>query len=196
MKVLFVLCAPQRPSFGLTLAEAIKERLLAQGHELAWHDLYEEGFNPVMDPGELARGGSLDELVQAHARDLEACDGLVIVHPDWWGQSPAILKGWLDRVFRQGIAYELEGEEGLERTWRGCMAGKKALVFVTSDSLDPRRPELFRETWVDVVLGPCGFEAACRVIGGLRSSTAAARAAWLRDSAEQALATFGNQSSR
>jgi putative NADPH-quinone reductase len=191
MKLLLIACLPRRPSLGESLALELRASLGAAGHELLWHDLYEEGFDPVLDPGELDRGGSLDSLVQAHALDLEACEGLLIVHPDWWGQSPAILKGWIDRVLRQGIAYELEGEDGGRKTWRGLMGGKKALVFVTSDSEEPGRGELLRRLWVEATLGPCGFEVEIKLLGSLRSSTAGERAAWLREAVEEAMTSFG-----
>jgi len=179
MKLLFVLCAPQRPSLGVSIAETIRDRLEASGHEVLWHDLYAEGFDPVMDRGELARGSSLDNLVGAHSRDLAGSQGLLIVHPDWWGQPPAILKGWIDRVFREGVAYELAGEDGYEKTWKPLLGGKRGFVIVTSDSADPRREALFRELWVEAVLGACGMEAYCSYLGDLRRIDAEARKTWV-----------------
>ena len=52
--------------------------------------------------------------VEKHLQyEISVADGVVIIHPNWWGQSPAILKGWVDRVIRPGVAYEfLEDDKG------------------------------------------------------------------------------------
>lgn len=168
MKLLCVVCVPKRPSLGASLAAGLRRAFEESGQELAFHDLYEEGFDPLLSPGELQRGLSLDGLVQTHARDLEEAGGLVIIHPDWWGQPPAILKGWIDRVLRRGLAYELAGEEGGELAWTPLLRGKKALVIVTTDAADPRRPEFLRELWAEAVLGACGVETRVLVLSDLR----------------------------
>jgi putative NADPH-quinone reductase len=190
MKLLFVLCAPQRPSLGVSIAETIRDRLEASGQEVLWHDLYAEDFDPLLDPGELARGTSLDGLVQAHATALSEAQGLLILHPDWWGQTPAILKGWIDRVLREGVAYELEGEDGSEKTWKPLLGGKKALVIVTSDSEDPRREGLLREIWVEAVLGACGMEVEFIFLGKLRGAGAARRREMMDAAVERAAGLF------
>jgi NAD(P)H dehydrogenase (quinone) len=51
-------------------------------------------------------------VIELHCREIADVDG-IIVHPNWWGQPPAILKGWVDRVLRPGVAYRfLEGDAG------------------------------------------------------------------------------------
>src|SRR5208337_1188435 len=126
MKILELLCNPRPASFNRALADRARESLAAAGHEVLFHDLYAENFDPVLDSAELARGFSLDPLVQSHCRQLAEADGLLIVHPDWWGQPPALLKGWIDRVLRQGIAYDLDGAEFSEKAWTPLLAGKEA----------------------------------------------------------------------
>ena len=134
MKIVEILCNPRPGSYNLALAASAAEKMQSLGHEVLVHDLYKEGFDPVMEPSELARSYSLDGLVQVHCNDLAAADGLVVFHPEWWGQPPAVLKGWIDRVFRQGVAYDLEGEEFSEKGWKPLLTGKKGLVFITSDA--------------------------------------------------------------
>ena len=74
-------------------------------------------------------------------------DGLIVVHPNWWSQPPAILKGWMDRVLRQGVAYEF-GEGGAVI---GLLEGKTALVLTTSNT--PREPEYtWRTTLSSIIL--------------------------------------------
>jgi putative NADPH-quinone reductase len=146
------------------------------GHEVLFHDLCEEGFDPVLTPAELARGFSLDLLVQEHCGQLAAADGLLIFHPDWWGQPPAVLKGWLDRVFRQGVAYDLEGGDFSEKEWKPLLAGRPALVMVTTDATGPDVTSNFQTLWTELVLGRCGMDAECRVLTDLRRLGSAGRA--------------------
>lgn len=188
MKIVQVLCHPRPESFNLALAATAQESLRSLGHDVILHDLYKEGFDPVLGAPELARSFSLDGLVQAHCRELAACDGLLIFHPDWWGQPPAVLKGWLDRVFRQGVAYDLDGDAE-EKDWTPLLKGKKGLVFCTSDARDDDKsteyggavPRTLETLWTDVILGRCGMKSECHVIRDMRRADAAARRAW-RDS--------------
>ncbi len=177
MRILEILCHPKPGSFTHYLAVKAGDELSRMGHEVLFHDLYQERFGPVLDQSELARSYSLDELVQAHCREISACDGLLVFHPDWWGQPPALLKGWIDRVFRQGIAYELEGGDSSEKSWKPLLTGKKGLVFCTSDA-EESAPRTLETLWEKAVLGRCGMEASCHVIRGLRSADPAARRAW------------------
>jgi NAD(P)H dehydrogenase (quinone) len=187
MKILEIVCNPRHPSLGATLARDARELLEAQGHEILYHDLYEESFDPVLTEAEMAQGFSLDSLVQEHCRDLAHAGGIVVIHPDWWGQPPALLKGWVDRVFRQGIAYDLVGGEFGERSWQGLLGGKKALVLCSSDNPPGEGRSALEEFWERCVFGACGVEARCEVLRGLRSSGSGERRAWV----ESALSLVG-----
>ena len=178
VKVLEIVCNPRPGSYNLALAAIAREKLISLGHEVTLHDLYKEGFDPVMDSSELARSFSLEGLVQQHCRHLGESDGLVIFHPEWWGQPPAMLKGWVDRVFRQGIAYDLEGEEFTEKGWKPLLTGKKGLVFVTSDA-EAHTARTLEALWTHTILGRCGMRAACHVLREMRRTDPAARRAWM-----------------
>jgi len=179
MKILAVLCNPRPRSFTHALAESAKETLGSLGHEVLLHDLYLERFDPVLSAAELTRSFSLDSPVQDYCGELSSCDGLLVFHPDWWGQPPALLKGWIDRVFRQGVAYDLEGEDYSEKSWKPLLTAKKGLVFCTSDADAKDSPRTLETLWVDAVLGRCGMTAACHVIRELRHTDPAARRSWL-----------------
>lgn len=88
------------------MADAAREELLALEHTVLAHDLYAEGFNPVQPGSEALNTSSDDRLVEAHCSDLARADLILIFHPNWWSQPPAILKGWIDRVVRLGTAWE------------------------------------------------------------------------------------------
>lgn len=87
-------------SFNHALAGAAMQALHSNGHEVVFHDLYQERFDPVLPAEEIPRGAALDPVVKAHCDEITAADGIIIIHPNWWGQPPAILKGWADRIFR------------------------------------------------------------------------------------------------
>jgi putative NADPH-quinone reductase len=195
MKVLLILCHPWPGSFNHKLAAGARDALTALGHEVHFHDLHEEGFDPVLDSSELSRLYSLDDLVQEHSRQLSQAGGLVIFHPDWWSQPPAMLKGWVDRVFRQGVAYDLEGEDGSEKKWKGLLAGKKGLVFCTSDAEEEERPGALESLWKDAVLGRCGMEAECYVVRDMRGPDTGRRRGWMKFVTETVLQAFGRPGS-
>jgi NAD(P)H dehydrogenase (quinone) len=179
MKVLEILCNPRPGSYNLALAATAREKLIGLGHDVMLHDLYKEGFDPVLTGPELIRSFSFDGLVQQHCEELAAADGLLVFHPDWWGQPPAVLKGWVDRVFRQGIAYDLVGDDGTEKTWQPLLTGKKGLVFCTSDAEGTGTLRSLETIWTEAILGRCGMNASCHVLRDMRRTDPSSRRAWL-----------------
>ena len=127
----------------------------AAGHEVVFHDLYAEGFDPILADAEIPKDAELPATIARHCREVVEADAFVVVHPNWWAMPPAVLKGWLDRVFRQGVAYEF-GPQGVI----GKLKGKRAIVFTTSNT--PREDELrlfgdpLENLWKTCVFGFCG----------------------------------------
>jgi NAD(P)H dehydrogenase (quinone) len=134
---------------------------LAEQYTVATSDLHAQGFTPVLsddDIGTLAgASGNLAELLgEAHARGqltpevmaeqakLAAAELLVVQFPLWWYGMPAMLKGWIDRVFTSGFAFgDLDPELGVPRRYGdGGLSGRRALVIVTAGedarSIGPR----------------------------------------------------------
>ena len=106
MNISVILAHPTPGSFNHALAQTATVALQSLGHQVICHDLYAEKFDPLMVTDEIPRGGPVPPLMERHANEMSQADGLVIVHPNWWCQPPAILKGWVDRVFRPGKAYQ------------------------------------------------------------------------------------------
>ncbi len=111
MRVLVVFAHPVETSFSAALHRATVESLKAAGHEVDDCDLYAEGFNPVMSRQE--RLDYHDETictkpVQGYVDRLLAAEGMVFVNPVWNFGYPAILKGFLDRVFLPGVSFKLK----------------------------------------------------------------------------------------
>ncbi len=159
MKVLVVLGHQHQGSFCHAIAQTAMARLEAAGHEVIYHDLYEEKFDPVLPHEEIPKDAPIDDVVvKKHCDEVIAADGYVVVHPNWWAQPPAILKGWVDRVFRQGMVYDF-GEGGAVL---GHLKDKTAVVITTSNT--PRDVELklfgdpLENLWKNCIFGFVGLE--------------------------------------
>lgn len=107
MKALIVTAHPQPDSFTQALARRFADGIVASGHEAEIANLYEEGFNPVVSLPELEgwHQDSISAEIRAWQERICNNDGLVLVYPVWWGTPPAILSGWLQRVFTRGFAF-------------------------------------------------------------------------------------------
>lgn len=186
MKVLVLLAHPSTGSFNHAIAAAASEELCSQGHEILFHDLYGEGFDPLLPAGEIPRDVPLPETVEGHCRELQECGGIVIVHPNWWGQPPAILKGWIDRVIRPGVAYEFLEEDSGDGVPRGLLAGKRAVVFNTSNTPRQREEEVFGDPlellWKNCIFSLCGIDDVRRkMFAVVVVSTPRERARWIEE---------------
>ena len=105
MKISVILGHPYEKSLNAAIAETVRKILQENGYQVCFHDLYKEKFNPVISGQELVTDVPEDELTRLHQREIREADGIIIVHPNWWGQPPAMLKGWVDRVLREEVAY-------------------------------------------------------------------------------------------
>ena len=184
MKISVILAHPDPASFNHTIAQAAVARLEENSHEIVFHDLYAEGFDAMLPAGEIPKDAALPPAIADHCDQIRRADGIVIVHPNWWGMPPAVLKGWIDRVIRPGTAYEfLEGDSG-EGVPRGLLAARAALVFNTSNTSEERERGLFGDPletiWRNCVFGLCGVgEVHRRMFGVVVTSTEEHRRQWL-----------------
>jgi NAD(P)H dehydrogenase (quinone) len=147
----FVVHAHHEPqSFNAAMTRQARETLTAAGHQVVVSDLYAMGFDPVSDrrnfttvrdaaflrqQDEEAYASEHDGFapdVQSEMDKLFACDVLILQFPLWWFGLPAILKGWVDRVFAEGRAFG-----GGRMYERGVFAGKRAMCAVTTGGRAP-----------------------------------------------------------
>ncbi len=143
MKISMIIGHPDTESFNHAIALAAAERLTADGHAVWFHDLYQERFDPLLYAEEFPQNARLPFLVDEHCCQIALANGIVIVHPNWWGQPPAILKGWIDRVIRPGVAYRFEEDDSGEGVPVRLLAAKAAVVFNTSNTSDQREGTVF-----------------------------------------------------
>jgi NAD(P)H dehydrogenase (quinone) len=195
MKISVILAHPTPGSFNHAIAEAAIEILNGNGHEVTFHDLYAENFDPLLPSHEIPRAAELDATLTAHCTEIAGADGIVIVHPNWWGQPPAILKGWVDRVLRPGVAYEfVEGDSG-EGVPIGLLRAQTAVVFNTSNTPTAREFSDFGDPletlWRNCIFGLCGVTRIERkMLGVIVTSAPAQREDWLKQVRELVSASF------
>ena len=109
MKCLVVVTHPLKDSLCRFLGDRVVAQLKDQGHEVVVENLYESGFNPVLSESERQTyyGEAYDHSgVDDQIRRLKAAEAIVLVYPTWWFSFPAMLKGWFDRVWAPGFAYD------------------------------------------------------------------------------------------
>ncbi|CAL9538342.1 Glutathione-regulated potassium-efflux system ancillary protein KefF [Streptomyces sp. enrichment culture] len=106
---LLVLAHPRADSLTARLAHHARTRLTDAGFTVDLLDLHAEGFDPRMpledEPDWADPDKTYSAETRAHMRRVEAADTIVVVFPLWWFGPPAILKGWIDRVWNHGFAY-------------------------------------------------------------------------------------------
>ena len=195
MNLLIILGHPGPGSFNHSVASCVAQALQAEGHAVVLHDLYAEGFDPNLPTQEIPQQGPVPKHIQQHCDELRAAEGIVIVHPNWWGQPPAILKGWIDRVFRPGIAYRFQEGDAGEGVPIGLLRARSVLIINTSNTPSGREEATFGDPleliWRRCVFGLCGVSRIYRrIFSVVVTSTVEQRKQWLREAEELARNIF------
>jgi len=178
MRALIVYAHPEPTSFNASLRACAEETLADQGYEVMVSDLYAQGFNPVISPADMTShendavfNPGMEQMhasqnslfasdLQAESDKLMAADFLLLQFPLWWFSMPAMMKGWIDRVFAFGTAYDFG------RTWDdGVFSGRRAMLSVTASAPaeaflpDGRNGDMERVLWPihAGILALCGY---------------------------------------
>jgi len=184
MNISLILAHPDKMSFNHAIALAARRKLEGNGHNVIFHDLYDEGFDPLITAEEIPSDALLPDNIYEHCKEIADADGIIIVHPNWWGQPPAILKGWVDRVIRPNIAYRfIEGDNG-EGVPEGLLKAKSAVVFNTANTPVEREMEVFGDPleliWKNCIFELCGVKNFLReVFTVVVTSSTEQRILWL-----------------
>ncbi len=184
MNISIILAHPNRDSLNHAIARTAEEALTDLGHNVWFHDLYAEKFDPILPHEEIPKDVVLPAEVASHCNEIASADGIIIVHPNWWGQPPAVLKGWVDRVIRPGVAYRfLDGDTG-EGVPEGMLKAKAALVLNTSNTPMHRERAAFGDPletlWKNCIFGLCGVIVFRReTFAVVVTSSAEERSRWL-----------------
>ncbi|MDP2156214.1 MAG: NAD(P)H-dependent oxidoreductase [Nitrospirota bacterium] len=129
MKYLILYAHPNPKSFNHAILETVQTELQKAGREVSLRDLYAQNFNPVLSANDLAGivQGKLQPEVKAEQEHISSADVIVVIYPLWWSGMPAILKGYIDRVFTDGFAYHIS-ETGID----SLLKSKKVLLITTT----------------------------------------------------------------
>jgi putative NADPH-quinone reductase len=132
MRLLVVHAHPVPESFNAALCRAAVETARQKGHDVRLIDLHADGFNPVMTAEE--RRGYTEDVpippdLRPHVEALQWAEGLILVYPTWWYSQPAILKGWIDRVWRPGITFTLRTQT---EPLRGALHNVRLIGVITT----------------------------------------------------------------
>ncbi|MDX8448161.1 NAD(P)H-dependent oxidoreductase [Mesorhizobium captivum] len=201
MRIFSLIAHPRPNSFCHAISNRAQIALSRAGHEIVHHDLYAEGFQPCLsaeeaysvgDTLEQALSRAADPIVRTHREEIARAEGLLVVHPNWWGKPPAILSGWLDRVLVPGVAYRLVSAGGLPE---GLLSIAKAVIFNTSDTLAEREKadlgDPLELIWGRCVLPYCGVKAYERhIFRPVVGSSHEERLTWLSDVEELSCDAF------
>jgi NAD(P)H dehydrogenase (quinone) len=188
-RAMVVVAHPDEGSFNHALAHAVHEVFLQRGLSSTLRDLHAEKFNPVLTAAEARAVPASDPLVRAHIDLLVQADILAVIHPNYWGAPPAMMKGWMDRVFAHGAAYTFEKGADQGDTPKGLLKARAALVLNTSNTDGERERLVFGDPlermWRDCLLNYCGIVRIERhVFRIVATSTAAERAMWIQQARE------------
>ncbi|MGF9965321.1 NAD(P)H-dependent oxidoreductase [Bacillus rhizoplanae] len=128
MKHLIVYAHPNPQSFNHAILETLQGQLQEKGHEVRVRDLYAINFNPVLAANDFISfsQGNTPADIKAEQEHITWADVITFIYPVWWTGLPAILKGYVDRVFSHGFAYAY-GANGIEK----LLTGKKSLLLST-----------------------------------------------------------------
>jgi NAD(P)H dehydrogenase (quinone) len=128
MKHLIVFAHPNHESLNSQLKQTLLEHLQGQGHEVQIRDLYQLNFDPVLSLADMQgqRVGQVSADVALEQEFISWADFITFMHPIWWTGLPAILKGYIDRVFSYGFAYRYD--QGVQK---GLLTGKQVVIINT-----------------------------------------------------------------
>lgn len=157
MKHIVVFAHPRSGSFIRQATGAYVDELEQCGHEVEVRDLYTMGFNPVLSEEELAGKGPVPEDIRTEQDLITASQAISFLFPIWWAGMPAMLKGYVDRVFTYGFAWALRGEE-----IEGKLRGRKGLIVTSSAAPlayleSAGEMQAFKITQDVAIMGLCGI---------------------------------------
>jgi len=177
MNCLLVIAHPQKDSLCGYLARKVQEQIEAKGHQVTVKNLYEDAFNPVLRREErdsYYQAAFDQQWVAEEIAQLKQAEMLVLVFPTWWFSFPAILKGWFDRVWAPGHAYDHASDFGPITAKLTKLKQVRVITTLGSpwwvDRLIMWRP--VRRVLKTAILGTCSKQHDFRMLSFYNSETA------------------------
>jgi len=156
MKYLVIYAHPNPQSFNSAIRDTVLTELKKAGKDAVLKDLYDMNFNPVLSCDDFMKAQQCLAApdVEREQEFVKEAGTLIFIYPLWWSGMPAMLKGWIDRVFSYGFAYEIK-----ETGPVGLLPGKKAFLITTTGATE----EMNRESGI--------YDAMSRTIDGALAFT-------------------------
>lgn len=179
MNVLLIFAHPNPVSFNRSILEIFTDELRSCHHHTRVRDLYTLDFKAVLNREDLGafHAGRIPEDIRVEQEHLRWAEALVFIYPVWWWERPAILKGYIDRVFSYGFAFSVD-----EKGPVGLLKHQKALVIQTLGTPEPvydKSPGAKEAVWRNMTEGTlqfCGIPDIRHLsIFGVNTSTAEER---------------------
>lgn len=179
-RILIILGHPDKNSFCGEISSRYQTAAQSAGHHCKLLRLGDLQFNPILQHGYQKRTELEPDLVMA-IDEIKNADHLVFVYPTWWGNLPALLKGFIDRTFLPGITFRYRENSLL---WDKLLTGKTARLITTMDSpafyyklvyFSPGQRSMRKAT-----LNFCGVrKVKGTIFGPIKSSSTSKRNKWL-----------------
>lgn len=185
MNHLIVYAHPRKESFNHAILQTAVEGLQRKGHEVVVRDLYEIGFQPVLGSSEIIGGAGEDVIIEQQY--LRWADVITFIYPIWWTGLPAIMKGYIERVFSYGFAYKY-----VEGVQMGLLKGKKAVIINTQGKSHAQyaasgMDQALRLTSDKGIFEYCGFDVLYHIFfESVPESDETIRKTWLKQISDMA----------
>ncbi|MBA4533386.1 NAD(P)H-dependent oxidoreductase [Brevibacillus halotolerans] len=160
MKAVILFAHPGTNSFNHAILQQVTESLHKHGITPTLRNLYEQKFSPIFSPADMQalESEQVPKAIEEEQTILSESDLLIMIYPVWWWSQPAILKGYIDRIFSDGFAFKYEKNGPV-----GLLTGKQALVFTTTRESQQAMQasgldEVVKKQVVDGILRFSGFE--------------------------------------
>jgi NAD(P)H dehydrogenase (quinone) len=129
MKYLIIYAHPNPASFNHAIMATISEELKKSNKNFEVRDLYGLHFNPVLSADDLTaiQNGAVPPDIETEQDHILSANILIFISPIWWSSMPAMLKGYIDRVFSLKFAYDITADGII-----GLLKGKKAFIVSTT----------------------------------------------------------------
>ena len=158
MRIYVLFAHPELDSFNGRLADAYCAAAAEHGHEVRRQNLCELQFDPILHHG-YHRVQPLEVDLMAAQANLSWCEHMALFYPVWWGNVPALLKGFFDRTLYSELTYRYDVEDPF---WNKLLTGRSAQVFTTSDAPASWLKRQYRDSDANAVtratLGFCGMK--------------------------------------
>lgn len=160
MRHLIIYAHPNGESLNGRFKDALQGYLLQKGNEVIVRDLYELQFDPLLSLQDMEgqRKGQVEDDVRLEQEFISWAEHITFIHPIWWTGMPAVMKGYIDRVFSYGFAYRYD--QGVQK---GLLKGKQAVIINTHGKSHDEYREIgmdraLRLTSDKGIYNYCGFE--------------------------------------